>query len=436
MSNLETIRLGDLLAEQPAYGANASALQPNGIDPRYLRITDIDDQGRLLHCEIRCIPSLVARNYILQDGDIVIARTGNTVGKSYLHKSQNGLLAFAGYLIRFRIDKAKGDPFFVFHFLHSSVYWTWIQNTLRTGAQPNINSLEYKNLTIPKLPLPHQRKIAKILTTVDNLIEKTESLIAKYQSIKQGMMHDLFTRGVDAKGKLRPSQSDAPELYKQSELGWIPKDWEVERLENHLDRIDQGWSPDCDSEPATAGEWGVLKTTAVVWNGFNDLENKKLPKHLKPEPNYEVKVNDVLMTRGGPNSRVGVVVFVNETRSRLMLSDKIYRISLKQSVLPNYIALALSSKSTQIHLSTLKTGLAESQTNISQKIVKQLLVSIPNLKEQLIICKHIRKTEDFLNSNLRTLLEWKTIKTALMQDLLTGRVQVTPDEIDKELAHA
>ena len=104
------------------------------------------------------------------------------------------------------------------------------------------------------------------------------------------------------------------------------------------------------------------------------MENKKLPKHLKPEPKYEVKVNDVLMTRGGPNSRVGVVVFVNETRSRLMLSDKIYRISLKQSVLPNYIALALSSKSTQIHLSTLKTGLAESQTNISQKIVKQLLV--------------------------------------------------------------
>ena len=285
-------------------------------------------------------------------------------------------------------------------------------------------------------PLPQQRKIAKILTTVDNLIEKTEQLIAKYQSIKQGMMHDLFTRGVDSNGKLRPPQSEAPELYKQSELGWIPKEWEVERLENHLDRIDQGWSPDCDSEPATAGEWGVLKTTAVVWNGFNDLENKKLPKHLKPEPKYEVKVNDVLMTRGGPNSRVGVVVFVNETRSRLMLSDKIYRISLKQSVLPNYIALALSSKSTQIHLSTLKTGLAESQTNISQKIVKQLLVSIPNLKEQLIICKHIRKTEDFLNSNLRTLLEWKTIKTALMQDLLTGKVQITPDEIDKELAHA
>ena len=338
-------------------------------------------------------------------------------GKSWVNNHAHILRSVSGF-----------DQNFIFFCLEHKDITPFIKG----GTRAKLNQLELRQISIPSPPLPKQRKIAKILTTVDNLIEKTEALIAKYQSIKQGLMHDLFTRGIDAKGKLRPQQSEAPELYKQSELGWIPKEWEVERLENHLDRIDQGWSPDCDSEPAPAGEWGVLKTTAVVWNGFNDLENKKLPKHLKPEPKYEVKVNDVLMTRGGPNSRVGVVVFVNETRSRLMLSDKIYRISLKQSVLPNYIALALSSKSTQIHLSTLKTGLAESQTNISQKIVKQLLVSIPNLKEQLIICKNIRKTEDFLNSNSRTLLEWKTIKTALMQDLLTGKVQVTPEAEDKE----
>ena len=75
--------------------------------------------------------------------------------------------------------------------------------------------------------LLEQRKIARILTTLDNLIEKTEALIAKYQAIKQGMMHDLFTRGVDAHGHLRPPQAEAPDLYKQSELGWIPKEWEV-----------------------------------------------------------------------------------------------------------------------------------------------------------------------------------------------------------------
>jgi len=219
MNDLGVMRFGQLLAEPPEYGANASALPFNGVDPRYLRITDIDDAGRLLHDDIRSIPQTIAAPYLLMQHDIVIARTGNTVGKSYLHDDLNGALAFAGYLVRFRLDKDKAVPKFVFHFLHSPMYWSWIGNTLRTGAQPNVNAAEYKQLPLPAFFPPVQRKIARILTTLDNLIEKTESLIAKYQAIKQGMMHDLFTRGVDAHGHLRPTQAEAPDLYKQSELG-------------------------------------------------------------------------------------------------------------------------------------------------------------------------------------------------------------------------
>ena len=79
---------------------------------------------------------------------------------------------------------------------------------VQTGALPSVNQQIVGNIEILLPPLPQQLKIAKILTTVDNLIEKTEALIAKYQSIKHGMMHDLFTRGIDAKGELRPQQSE------------------------------------------------------------------------------------------------------------------------------------------------------------------------------------------------------------------------------------
>lgn len=72
-----------------------------------------------------------------------------------------------------------------------------------------------------------QEKIAEVLVTIDEAIEKTEDLIAKYEQIKQGMMHDLFTRGVDQNDKLRPSYEDAPELYQETEVGIIPKDWDV-----------------------------------------------------------------------------------------------------------------------------------------------------------------------------------------------------------------
>ena len=105
-------------------------------------------------------------------------------------------------------------------------YKFFIGSGLKHLQKELLNNNFYK---IP--PLPQQRKIANILSTCDEVIEKTEAAIAKYQALKQGMLHDLFTRGIDVKtGKLRPSYQDAPELYKESDLGLIPKDWEVKDL--------------------------------------------------------------------------------------------------------------------------------------------------------------------------------------------------------------
>ncbi|MDZ7848133.1 MAG: restriction endonuclease subunit S [Owenweeksia sp.] len=99
-------------------------------------------------------------------------------------------------------------------------------------------------------PLPQQRKIARILSTCDAVIEKTEAAIAKYRALKQGLMHDLFTRGIDLNtGHLRPKYEEAPELYKparlsggESELGWIPKEWEVKNIQSYLQLLKSGLS--------------------------------------------------------------------------------------------------------------------------------------------------------------------------------------------------
>ena len=84
---------------------------------------------------------------------------------------------------------------------------------------------EIRQRSCPRLP--EQRKIARILSTVDDLIERTEALIAKYRAIKQGLMHDLLTRGVDASGRLRPPREEAPGLYRESAVGWVPREWET-----------------------------------------------------------------------------------------------------------------------------------------------------------------------------------------------------------------
>ena len=95
------------------------------------------------------------------------------------------------------------------------------------GTRAKLNQAELRQVTIlaPE-SLPEQRKIARILSTVDDLIERTEALIAKYRAIKQGLMHDLLTRGVDAR-PARPPREEAPGLYRESAVGWVPREWEM-----------------------------------------------------------------------------------------------------------------------------------------------------------------------------------------------------------------
>ena len=365
----------------------------------------------------------------LHVGDVLIVKDGSTLGISNFVRHLPSPTSVNGSIAVVR-TRSSLYPEFLYHLVNGDAFQQLIALKKAGLGVPHLFQADLREFFVPLPPLPQQRKIARILTTLDNLIEKTEALIAKYQAIKQGMMHDLFTRGVDANGKLRPPQSEAPELYKQSEQGWIPKEWEVRRVGDHLERIEPGWSPECETEPASAGEWGVLKTTSVVWEGFNGIENKRLPRHLSPLSQYEVQVDDVLMTRGGPNSRVGVVAHVQQTTDKLMLSDKIYRLVPKKGLLPRYLALALSSGRTQTHLSTLKTGLAESQTNISQEIVRRLWIGLPELGEQQRSCKRIEVAENVLSSERKSLAAFYVIKSGLMQDLLTGKVPVKADDAE------
>jgi len=277
--------------------------------------------------------------------------------------------------------------------------------------------------------LPEQIKIAEILSTVDRAIEQTEALIVKQQRIKTGLMQDLLTRGIDEHGNLRSEQTHE---FKDSPLGRIPVEWEVKRLGKLLANINQGWSPDCNSEPASIGEWGVLKTTSVEWQGYFDYENKALPERLKPRSSLEILYGDLLMTRAGPNSRVGVVAYVYHTRDKLMLSDKIYRLIPAENMDGRFLCYALSGFETQKHLSNYKTGMAESQTNISQEIVINLLVVVPNKREQAKIADRLDQMSSFTKRSVETLEKLRSLKTAFMQDLFTGKKRVTALLTDKE----
>lgn len=186
--------LKEFLSSKIQYGANAKAVPfvPNR-NIRYIRITDISETGSLLNSDIKGISSEDAGGLILDVGDILLARSGNTVGKSYHHHDSTIKAAFAGYLLRVKVDQSKLTSRFLFQYLQSDAFKNWVNSNIRAGAQPNINADEYSNLPIPVLKLEDQNKIVSILESMDKVNQllkaKSENLVAQ----KHGLMQQLLS---------------------------------------------------------------------------------------------------------------------------------------------------------------------------------------------------------------------------------------------------
>ncbi len=140
--------LGEIAILGPQYGANAASTALSDGEPRYLRITDIRHGGRLSKEPVG-VDLADWERYRLQEGDLLFARSGATVGKPYIYRDSDGLCVFAGYLIRFRLDAARLHPLVAFAFTQTPFYRRWIERKRRTAAQPNINGREYASLRLP-----------------------------------------------------------------------------------------------------------------------------------------------------------------------------------------------------------------------------------------------------------------------------------------------
>jgi type I restriction enzyme S subunit len=282
-----------------------------------------------------------------------------------------------------------------------------------TGV-PTLNRNVVHEIDVVLPPLHEQRRIAEILSSVDEAIAATRAVIEQTRNVKQGVLERLLTKGI---GHTR---------YKQTEIGEIPEKWDVVQVSNVAASIDSGWSPDCEKVAAAEEEWGVLKTSAVVWDGYQAHENKRLPDSLKPRPEIEVKAGDVLITRARPVDRTGVVALVKATPQKLMLSDKIIRIKTKaKECAPNFFSLWLSSPSAQDEIVKKKSGMAQSQTNISQKALRELLVPLPPFDEQIEIANAVQSFDECIGADSAKLDALIATKSALMSDFLTGRKRVS-----------
>lgn len=201
--------------------------------------------------------------------------------------------------------------------------------------------------------------------------------------------------------------------------------WVTMSLSSQVASVDSGWSPQCDEGVASGDEWGVLKTTSIQWTGFESGQNKKLPKDLQPREALSLRKDDILVTRAGPTERVGVISIVDKNHSNLMLSDKIIRLRVGVETNPNYLTLCLSLRKSNYQIMRKASGLATSQTNISQKFLLQTTLNIPTLPEQEKIASFLSAADkkiELLTEKKAKLTEYKK---GVMQQLFNGRFEIS-----------
>jgi type I restriction enzyme, S subunit len=186
-------KLGNCLSAAPDYGINAPAVAYTDKLPVYIRITDITEDGRFSPEKRVSVQGADTERYFLREGELVFARTGASVGKSYLYNPGDGRLVFAGFLIRVKPNAAKLIPAFLAAYVTTGRFWSWVTVMSMRSGQPGINGNEYAQLPLPLPSVNEQRAISAALSDADALVAALDQLIAKKRDIKQAAMQQLLT---------------------------------------------------------------------------------------------------------------------------------------------------------------------------------------------------------------------------------------------------
>lgn len=196
MGEWKEYKLGDLIVgNKGCYGIAAPAVDYDRNKYTYLRITDINDDGTINKSNLKSVDDKNADNYILYPNDIVFARTGASVGRSYFYEEKDGVLVYAGFLIKFSIDSKKVNPKILKYYTHSQPYYDWIQTVDNGATRGNINAQIYASMPVLLPERKEQDKIVSILSSLDDKID----LLYRENKTLEAMAETLFNKTLSEK---------------------------------------------------------------------------------------------------------------------------------------------------------------------------------------------------------------------------------------------
>jgi type I restriction enzyme S subunit len=420
-ANWKLVELGSV-CEKPQYGFTASSAS-NG-SAKFLRITDIDDFGvnwdEVPFCD--CTAEEFNK-YRLYSDDIVFARIGATTGKSYLIKNPPKAV-FASYLIRVR-PKPEIDPEFLIHFFQSDAYWRQVNANKNSNLKKGVNGSVLNTLLIPQPPLPEQRRIAHVLTIVQNAIAQQERFIALIGELKRALMRKLFTEGVP-----RLNRSQRPVKSVETEIGLVPEGWEVVELGEFDIEIQNGFP--CGTWNEEGRGIVQLRPFNVTNDGMISLSKKKFIETDKNYKKYLVRLGDVIFNNTNSEELVGRAAFWNfgESRQDIVLSNHMTILRVNDDKLqPEFLSIYLQKRWVDGYAHSVCQRHVN-QASIGTDKINKYLIPLPRLDEQKEICNTFNALDNktILAQRKKALLE--ELFRTLLHQLMTGQTRV--DDIGGE----
>ena len=290
-------------------------------------------------------------------------------------------------------------------------------------AQRTITLNSLRNLIIDFPNLVTQTKIAKILTTCDEVIFNTQKVIKKYKAVKQGLMQDLFSRGLTEDGNLRPSYKEAPELYKQSELGIIPKDWEIKTIESLSDSkkaypiVDGPFGSNLKLEHYKKTGIPVIQSGFVTKNKFIAEQYVYVDEDkFKQEIRSKVEPGDIVMAKIGAACGTCAILPLNHPIG--ILAGNCLKISISEENSNYFYEILFHDLYSNNHFDSIILTTAQPAVNMSS--LKKMKVIRPKKGEQIKISNMIKALNSIIQKEEALLSKYRKIKDGLMDKLLTN----------------
>lgn len=366
--------------------------------------------------------------YRLQMGDVVFSRVGAVDRRAFVSKREDGWL-FSGRLLRVRPDANLAHSRYLSWLLGFEAVQRWIANHAVGSTMPCLNTTILASVPLELPPLPEQRRAAEVLDTADEAIRQTEALIAKLKQMKQGLLHDLLTRGLDEKGELRDPVV-RPEEFKDSPLGRVPQAWEVVRVSSAGEvKLGRQRSPEHERGRSMTPYLRV----ANVFDGWIDYSDV-LEMNFTPaeRETYGVHPGDILLNEGQSLELVGRCAIYNGPANQFCFQNTLVRFRPNKTTGSAFVRAVFKQ--------FLDTGrfmaIAKQTTSIAHlgaDRFARMFMPRPSVQEQHRIVTVLQAHDARIRKEEAYISKLRLLKQGLMQDLLTGRVRVPVLERDFEL---